>query len=114
MRCASDCGCAKSFRMWIRKEWETWKNIYSHSRHLANRIWSKVLLVLICVCQGRFGRIRSTWRRFVIGGNRKKLNFSRTPIRRTRAILIDNSITAANCSAHLFSIGNRPAWRDRG
>lgn len=41
------------------------------------------------------------WRRFVIGGNRKKLNFSRTPIRRVRAILIDNSIVATHCSAHL-------------
>ena len=35
----------------------------------------------------------------VIGGKPKKLNFSRTPIRRVRAILIDNSIVATHCSA---------------
>ena len=64
--------------------------------------------------------IRSMWRRFVIGGNRKKLNFSRTPIRRVRAILIDNSIVATHCSARLitshhslFPIGNPSVARSR-
>ena len=70
------------------------------------------------LCQ-RGSLIRSMWRRFVIGGNRKKLNFSRTPIRRVRAILIDNSIVATHCSARLitsipFSLSAIPAWRDRG
>ena len=62
-------------------------------------------------------RIRSMWRRFVIGGNRKKLNFSRTPIRRVRAILIDNSFVATHCSARLinslFPIGNPQLARSR-